>query len=89
MQGHSYLQVAVFLYLIIGKIMERIHARGILIKECKGGHFIVDLPDYDHEVIARISGKIRIRKINLSAGDEVKVELSPYDLTRGRIIWRF
>ena len=40
------------------------------------------------EVLAHISGKIRMNYIRILPGDRVKVELSPYDLTRGRITWR-
>ncbi|MDD5922807.1 MAG: translation initiation factor IF-1 [Eubacteriales bacterium] len=42
----------------------------------------------DFEVLATISGKIRMNYIRILPGDKVKVELSPYDLTRGRITWR-
>ncbi|MCS7277214.1 MAG: translation initiation factor IF-1 [Aquificaceae bacterium] len=41
-----------------------------------------------HEVLAHVSGKMRIHFIKILPGDKVKVELSPYDLTRGRIIYR-
>jgi translation initiation factor IF-1 len=41
-----------------------------------------------HEVLAHISGKMRINFIRILPGDRVKVELSPYDLTRGRIVYR-
>ena len=68
--------------------MDRIQHRGIIAEEHKDGYFIVVLPDIEHKVSARISGKIRIRKIHLCVGDEVTVELSPYDLTKGRITWR-
>lgn len=44
--------------------------------------------DNDFEVLAHISGKIRMNYIRILPGDRVKVELSPYDLTRGRITWR-
>jgi translation initiation factor IF-1 len=44
--------------------------------------------DNDFEVLAHISGKIRMNFIRILPGDRVKVELSPYDLTRGRITWR-
>ena len=44
--------------------------------------------DNGFEVQAHISGKIRMNYIRILPGDKVKVELSPYDLTRGRIIWR-
>ncbi len=42
-----------------------------------------------HEVLAHISGKMRMRFIRILPGDRVTVELSPYDLTRGRITWRY
>ena len=41
-----------------------------------------------HEVLAHVSGKMRIHFIRILPGDKVKVELSPYDLTRGRIVYR-
>jgi len=44
--------------------------------------------DTGHEVLAHVSGKIRVHFIRILPGDRVKVELSPYDLTRGRIIYR-
>jgi len=49
--------------------------------------FIVEL-DNGHQVLAHVSGKIRMNNIRILPGDRVKVELSPYDLTRGRIIFR-
>lgn len=49
--------------------------------------FIVKLEN-GYEVLAHISGKIRMNFIKILPGDRVKVELSPYDLTRGRITWR-
>ncbi|RMA92459.1 translation initiation factor IF-1 [Hydrogenothermus marinus] len=44
--------------------------------------------DTGHEVLAHVSGKMRMHFIKILPGDRVKVELSPYDLTRGRIIFR-
>ena len=41
-----------------------------------------------HEILAHISGKLRMNYIKILPGDKVKIELSPYDLTRGRITWR-
>ena len=41
-----------------------------------------------HEITAHISGKMRMHYIRILPGDKVKVEISPYDLTKGRIIWR-
>ena len=52
-----------------------------------GGDFIVELEN-KHTVIARVSGKIRMNMIRILPGDTVTVELSPYDLTRGRITYR-
>ena len=49
--------------------------------------FIVEL-ETGHKVLAHVSGKIRTNYIRIIPGDKVKVELSPYDLTRGRITWR-
>ena len=49
--------------------------------------FVVRLEN-GYEVLAHISGKIRMNFIRILPGDRVKVELSPYDLTRGRITWR-
>ena len=49
--------------------------------------FVVKL-ETGHEVLAHVSGKIRMNFIRILPGDKVKVELSPYDLTRGRITWR-
>jgi translation initiation factor IF-1 len=45
--------------------------------------------DNGHKVLAHVSGKMRMNFIRILPGDKVKVELSPYDLTRGRITYRF
>ena len=44
--------------------------------------------DNGHQILAHISGKLRMNYIKILPGDKVTVEISPYDLTRGRIIWR-
>ena len=49
--------------------------------------FIVELQN-GHQILAHISGKLRMNYIRILQGDKVTVELSPYDLTRGRITWR-
>ena len=49
--------------------------------------FEVDLPN-GHKVLAHVSGKLRMNYIRILPGDKVTIELSPYDLTRGRITWR-
>ena len=50
-------------------------------------NFKVELEN-GHQILAHISGKLRMNYIKILPGDKVKVELSPYDLTRGRITWR-
>ena len=42
-----------------------------------------------HEILGHLSGKMRMYKIRLSPGDKVKVEMTPYDLTKGRIVYRY
>jgi translation initiation factor IF-1 len=49
--------------------------------------FEVQLPN-GHKILAHVSGKMRMNYIRIYPGDKVKIELSPYDLTRGRITWR-
>lgn len=49
----------------------------------------IDLKGKEHEILAYISGKMRMNYIKLIEGDEVQVEMSPYDLTKGRITYRF
>ena len=64
-----------------------IEAMGTVVDAQPNATFKVKL-DNGFEVQAHISGKIRMNYIRILPGDKVKVELSPYDLTRGRIIWR-
>ncbi|MDR2486627.1 MAG: translation initiation factor IF-1 [Clostridiales Family XIII bacterium] len=60
---------------------------GVVVEAQPNAMFIVKLEN-GHEILAHISGKIRMNFIRILPGDRVKVELSPYDLTRGRITWR-
>ena len=66
---------------------ERIVVEGIVKESLPNGMFRVDLPN-EHKVLANISGKIRQHFIRIIPGDRVFLELSPYDLTRGRITRR-
>ena len=66
---------------------EPIELVGTVTQVLPGTMFRVALPN-GHEVLAHISGKMRKNFIRILAGDRVKVELSPYDLTRGRITYR-
>lgn len=64
-----------------------IEAEGKVVEAQPNAMFIVEL-ETGHQVLAHVSGKIRQNYIRIIPGDKVKVELSPYDLTRGRITWR-
>lgn len=64
-----------------------IEVEGIVNEPLPNAMFRVEL-DNGHEVLAHISGKLRMNYIRISPGDKVRVELSPYDLTRGRITYR-
>jgi translation initiation factor IF-1 len=65
-----------------------IEAVGTVTEALPNAMFKVKL-DTGHEVLAHISGKMRMYYIRILLGDRVQVELSPYDLTRGRITYRF
>jgi translation initiation factor IF-1 len=67
---------------------EAIEIEGEVIEALPNTMFRVRL-DNEHEVLAHISGKMRMHYIRILPGDRVKVELSPYDLHRGRITYRF
>jgi len=67
---------------------ELIKFEGIVIELMRGGMFRVELKEPKHEVIAQINGKMRMYKIKVLVGDTVEVEVSPYDLTKGRITRR-
>ena len=64
-----------------------IEVSGKVLEVLPGGSFRVELEN-KHTVIAHVSGKIRMNYIRILPGDTVTVELSPYDLTRGRITYR-
>ncbi len=64
-----------------------IEVMGTVVDAQPNAMFVVKLEN-GYEVLAHISGKIRMNFIRILPGDKVKVELSPYDLTRGRITWR-
>lgn len=65
-----------------------IEAEGSVTEALPNAMFHVKL-DSGHEILAHISGKMRMYYIRILLGDRVKVELSPYDLTRGRIVYRY
>ena len=66
---------------------EGIEVEGEVIEALPNAMFLVQLPN-GHKVLAHVAGKMRMHFIRILPGDKVKVELSPYDLTRGRITYR-
>jgi translation initiation factor IF-1 len=66
----------------------KIQVEGTVVEALPGTQFKVRL-DNGHEVLAYLSGKMRKYYIRILLGDRVRVEMSPYDLTRGRIVFRF
>ena len=67
---------------------ESIEVEGTVIEALPNANFRVELPN-GHKVLAHISGKMRVHYIRILPGDRVLVELSPYDLSRGRVTYRF
>ncbi|AHM55514.1 translation initiation factor IF-1 [Peptoclostridium acidaminophilum DSM 3953] len=64
-----------------------IELEGTVVESLPNAMFKVKLEN-DHVVLAHISGKLRMNFIRILPGDKVTIEMSPYDLTRGRIVWR-
>lgn len=64
-----------------------IEVEGTVVEALPNAMFQVELEN-GHKILAHISGKLRMNFIRVLPGDKVKLELSPYDLTRGRITWR-
>jgi translation initiation factor IF-1 len=67
---------------------EAIEVEGIVVEPLPNAMFRVELEN-GHKILAHISGKMRLHFIRILPGDKVKVQLSPYDLTRGRITYRY
>ena len=93
-----YMEVAILLKISIynkklfkeGKILAKedvIEVEGVVVEALPNTTFKVELEN-GHQILAHISGKLRMNYIKILPGDKVKVELSPYDLNRGRITWR-
>ena len=66
---------------------DMIEVEGVVVEPLPNAMFRVQL-DNGHKVLAHISGKMRMHYIKILAGDKVRLELSPYDLSRGRITFR-
>ena len=67
---------------------ENIEVEGTVLEALPNAMFRVELPN-GHKVLAHVSGKIRMHFIRILPGDKVTLELSPYDVTRGRIVYRY
>ena len=66
---------------------DMIEVEGVVVESLPNTTFQVDIGN-GHTILAHISGELRMNFIRILPGDKVTVELSPYDLTRGRITWR-
>jgi translation initiation factor IF-1 len=66
---------------------DSIEVEGTVVESLPNAMFRVELPN-GHKILAHISGKMRMNYIRILPGDKVTVEMSPYDLTRGRITYR-
>jgi translation initiation factor IF-1 len=71
----------------MAKEEDKITVEGTIVEALPGTQFRVHL-DNNHEVLAYLSGRMRKYYIRILLGDRVRVEMSPYDLTRGRIVYR-
>ena len=72
----------------MAKEEDKIQVEGTVVEALPGTQFKVRLEN-GHDVLAYLSGKMRKYYIRILLGDKVRVEMSPYDLTRGRIVYRF
>lgn len=66
---------------------DALEVEGVVTEALPNAMFRVELPD-GHSILAHVSGKVRLNFIKILPGDRVKVELSPYDVSRGRIVHR-
>ena len=64
-----------------------VEIEGTVVESLPNAQFRVELPN-GHQLLAHISGKLRMNFIRILPGDKVTLEMSPYDLTKGRITWR-
>jgi translation initiation factor IF-1 len=71
----------------MAKKEEKVRMEGTIVKALPGTQFLVELEN-GHEILAYLAGKMRKYYIRVLLGDRVTVEMSPYDLSRGRIVYR-
>lgn len=66
---------------------DMIEVSGTIVEKLPNATFLVELEN-GHRILAHISGKLRMNFIRIIPGDKVLLEMSPYDMTKGRIVWR-
>ncbi len=66
-----------------------IEVKGVIVESLPNAMFLVELDASHHRITAHPSGKMRKNNIRILPGDKILLEISPYDITRGRIIYRF
>ncbi|MDY0295789.1 MAG: translation initiation factor IF-1 [Acidobacteriota bacterium] len=66
-----------------------IEVKGVIIETLPNAMFLVELEQNHHRILAHPSGKMRKYNIRILPGDRILMEISPYDITRGRIIYRY
>ncbi len=64
-----------------------IEVEGTVVEKLPNAKFLIELEN-NHRIIGHISGKLRMNYIKIIPGDKVMIEMSPYDLSKGRIVWR-
>ena len=74
---------------MVVKDKEVIEVKGTIIESLPNAMFLVELEQNHHRILAHPSGKMRKNNIRILPGDRILMEISPYDITRGRIIYRF
>jgi translation initiation factor IF-1 len=68
---------------------EGLELEGTVLENLPNARFRVKIDEGDFELLAHVSGKMRMHYIRILPGDRVKIEVSPYDLTKGRIVFRY
>lgn len=71
------------------KEKDSIEVKGIVLESLPNASFLVELEENHHRIVAHPSGRMRKNNIRILPGDKILMEISPYDISRGRIIYRF
>ena len=67
---------------------DAIEFEGTVLEKLPNAMFLVELMENKHQVLCHLSGKLRVNFIKILPGDRVTIEMSPYDLSKGRSVWR-